>query len=289
MPRKSRFNVKVRILGGLTTTQQGAFRNAAALWSTVIAADVPGVRIDGERIDDLVIEAVGTQIDGESGILGQAGPTHLRPGSSIPAKGSMEFDRSDLARMEGDGSLQSVIIHEMGHVIGIGTIWRRLGLLQGAGTANPVFVGTNAMREFGVLIGTNTPTPVPIENTGGPGTREGHWRESVFGNEIMTGFLNPGANPFSRLTVAALKDMGYQINFDAADAYALPSHLQLSMMGVWAEAHHYRCCASGHSRRGREPVVLSADDVLGASGGKSTQAKSSSKFRKSRKRTAIQA
>jgi predicted Zn-dependent protease len=35
----------------------------------------------------------------------------------IPAKGRMEFDRADLARMEADGSLTSVIVHEMGHVI----------------------------------------------------------------------------------------------------------------------------------------------------------------------------
>lgn len=98
-------------MGGLTETQQRVFRNAGEFWSSVIAADVPGVRIDGERIDDLLIEAVGTQIDGESGILGQAGPTYLRNSSLIPAKGSMEFDRSDLARMEGEGSLQSVIIH----------------------------------------------------------------------------------------------------------------------------------------------------------------------------------
>jgi glutamine synthetase len=26
---------------------------------------------------------------------------------------------------------------------------------------------------------------VPVENSGGPGTRDGHWRESVFSNELM--------------------------------------------------------------------------------------------------------
>ena len=259
---KGKFNVKVRFLGGLTETQQAAFTEAASFWAKIIVADVPGVKIDGERIDDLLIEALGTQIDGVSGILGQAGPTHLRPDSFIPAKGKMEFDRADLMRMEGDGSLRSVIIHEMGHVLGIGTIWRHLGLLKGAGTANPVFVGKNATREFGVLAGENKPTLVPVENTGGPGTRDGHWREAVLGNELMTGFLDPGKNPLSRLTVAALQDMGYAINLDAAEPFALPTHLQLSMMGVWAEDHNYRCCASGHRRRGFEPVVLPEDSIL---------------------------
>ena len=34
---------------------------------------------------------------------------------------------------------------------------------------------------------------------------------SVFGNELMTGFLNAGRNPLSRLTIAALQDMGYEV------------------------------------------------------------------------------
>ena len=260
--RKSRYNIKVRILGGLTAGQQGAFKTAAETWSRIIAADVPGMRVDGERVDDLLIEAVGTLIDGVNGILGQAGPTHLRPESLIPIKGKMEFDRSDLARMEADGSLTSVIIHEMGHVIGIGTIWEDMGLLQGKGTANPLFTGAKAMREFGILTSENTPTPVPVENTGGQGTRDGHWREAVFGNELMTGFLSPGSNPLSRMTAASLADMGYVVNLDAASPYALPSHLHLSMMGVWADDHQYRCHASGYRRRGAGPIVLPKAAVL---------------------------
>jgi hypothetical protein len=262
MAKKSHFNIKVRILGGLSAPQQKAFQNAAATWSKIVAADVPGVRVDGEKIDDLLIEAVGTLIDGESGILGQAGPTHIRPGSLIPAKGRMEFDRSDLARMEADGSLTSVIIHEMGHVIGIGTLWEDKGLLEGAGTANPRFTGAKAMREFGVLTGENTPTEVPVENTGGAGTRDGHWRDSVFGNELMTGFLSPGTNPLSRVTAASLQDMGYVVNLDAAQPYALPSHLHLSMMGVWADNPSARCRAAGYGRRGARPRVLPKSAIV---------------------------
>jgi hypothetical protein len=260
--KKSHFDIKVRILGGLTAAQQKAFQTAAATWSKIISADVPGVRVDGEKVDDLLIEAVGTLIDGESGILGQAGPTHIRPGSMIPAKGRMEFDRSDLARMEADGSLTSVIIHEMGHVIGIGTLWEDMDLLQGRATANPVFTGAKAMREFGVLTAENAPTPVPVENTGGSGTRDGHWRDSVFGNELMTGFLSPGTNPLSRMTAASLQDMGYKVDLDAAQPYALPSHLHLSMMGVWADAPEFRCHAAGYRRRGAGPMVLPKSAIV---------------------------
>jgi hypothetical protein len=66
---------------------------------------------------------------------------------------------------------------------------------------------------------------VPVENLGGPGTRDAHWRETTFGNELMTGFLNPGSNPVSRLTIASLADLGYQVGFATAEPYSLPGNL----------------------------------------------------------------
>ena len=40
--------------------------------------------------------------------------------------------------------------------------------------------------------------------TGGAGTRDGHWRESVLANELMTGWINAGSNPLSVLSVRSL-------------------------------------------------------------------------------------
>ncbi len=90
----------------------------------------------------------------------------------------MSFDIADLAQMEADGTLHDVIAHEMGHVLGVGTVWDLKGLLVGAGTANPTFVGPEAMAEFGALLGDGEAQPVPVENTGGPGTSDGHWRSN---------------------------------------------------------------------------------------------------------------
>ncbi len=229
------FVIDVRFMGGLTSAQQAAFTTAAARWSRIITADVPSVLVDGETIDDIVIEASGMAIDGRGGILGQAGPTQLRPGSFLPAAGVMQFDSADLATMEADGSLVSVITHEMGHVLGLGTNWDELGLRQGAGTVNPTFTGANAMREFATLSGGAATRAVPLANVGGPGTRDAHWRESVFGNELMTGFLNDGPNPLSRLTIAAFADMGYAVSYASADPYVLPSQLDLAMLGAGTE------------------------------------------------------
>lgn len=232
----SQYNIDIRILGGLTPSQQDAFAIAAKRWSSIIIGDVPDANLQGELIDDIKIDARGALIDGVGGILGQAGPTWIRSGSFLPIAGVMTFDRDDLQKLEDDGLLLSVILHEMAHVIGFGTVWDYLGLLQGAGSINPTFSGRNAMQEFGQLLGTGSPTAVPVANTGGPGTRDSHWREAVFANELMTGFINQGVNPISRLTIASLADLGYQINLDVADEYILPSIRMMAMMGIGVES-----------------------------------------------------
>jgi hypothetical protein len=235
---ESPFTIEVRFLGGLTETQKNAFKTAADRWSRVIVGDLPSVIVEGEVIDDVLILAEGAVIDGPGKILGQAGPTHLRPASAgafafIPAKGRMTFDSADLAEMEQQGTLNDVIAHEMGHVLGIGTIWSRKGLLNGAGTSNPTFTGARASQEFGTLLGGG-PTPVPVENRGGPGTQDSHWRETVFHAELMSGFIAAPGNPMSRMTVGSLGDLGYAVDLNAAEPYTLPDVQALAMAGELA-------------------------------------------------------
>jgi hypothetical protein len=222
----SPFTIEVRFLGGLTTAQKNAFKAAADRWSRVIVGDLPSVLVDDEVVDDVLILAQGAQIDGPGGILGQAGPTALRPANAgnaafLPAKGIMTFDKADLAQMETNGTLNDVITHEMGHVLGVGTIWEEKGVLQGKGTADPVFVGPRARQEFGALQGQG-PTDVPVENEGGPGTRDSHWREDIFVAELMSGFVQLPPNPLSRVTAASLEDLGYVVDLNAAEPYELP-------------------------------------------------------------------
>lgn len=254
------FEIEVRFLGGLSPTQMVAFTDAAQRWAQIIKGDLPPVIVDGVTIDDVLIDAEGVVIDGPSGVLGQAGPTHIRPGSNLPAKGIMSFDTADLDRMEADGSLTDVILHEMGHVLGFGTLWSRMKLIVGAGTVNPTFVGTNTMREYADLTNRPDPTPVPVANTGGTGTRDGHWRESVFGNELLTGFLSGSTRPLSRMSVGAFQDMGYDVDYDAADAFALPTALYLAEMGIMGDRDPINTCVITRT----EPVILSPTAVLNA-------------------------
>jgi Leishmanolysin len=215
----SPFVITVRFVGGLTDSQQDAFARAADRWATVIVGDLPDVEVEGDLIDDVLILAEGAPIDGVGNVLGQAGPTHVRVGGP-PCRGVMRFDTDDLSAMEAEGTLVDVITHEMGHVLGIGTLWE--GLVQGAGGDDPRYTGRVAMVEYGHLT-NGDPDTVPVENRGGDGSRDSHWRDELFGNELMTSAIAGTGNPISRLTVASLIDLGYQVDLDAADAYELPT------------------------------------------------------------------
>lgn len=219
-PTTGGFQITLRTTG-LTATQQAIFQQAANRWAQVITGDLPNATYNGVAVDDVLIDASGAAIDGVGGILGQAGPDSVRSGTLLPIHGTMQFDTADLAQLEANGGLYYTVLHEMGHVLGIGTIWQQRGLVSGAGTSNPVFTGANAVAAYNAVFGMSV-TGVPVENTGGAGTRDSHWRESVFGNEVMTGYLNNGVNPLSRVTVASLADLGYQVNMAAADAYTPP-------------------------------------------------------------------
>jgi len=183
-----------------------------------------------------LILAQGVTIDGPGRVLGQAGPTRLRPAIAgdaafLPAKGEMAFDTDDLKEMESKGMLEDVITHEMGHVLGIGTIWNYKELLAGGGTHNPTFTGANAMKEYGILR-KGKAKRVPVETRGGSGTADTHWRESVFRNELMTGFVRDSGNPLSRLTVASLQDLGYVVDMSAAEPFTLPDLLKMAESGL---------------------------------------------------------
>jgi hypothetical protein len=53
---------------------------------------------------------------------------------------------------------------------------------------------------------------------------------------MMTGFIDPGSNPLSRVTAGALGDLGYDVDLDACDPYTLPTPTALAVMGVLSAA-----------------------------------------------------
>jgi hypothetical protein len=121
-----RFNISLQLdEESLTPAQQDVFRAAAAKWETILTADIPNVAAGpwGGAVDDIRISAAAIDIDGAGAVLGFAEPQFKRAGSSLPINGVMRFDVADIPNLEATGRFSEVILHEMGHVLGIGTIW----------------------------------------------------------------------------------------------------------------------------------------------------------------------
>lgn len=241
----SAYSIDVRFIGeGGTPAVRQAFLNAATKWRRMIVGHAHTVPLSlpsgscigwepavNETVNDVLIFARIGPIDqgGSNGvnIIGQATPCFVASSDKLTVVGSMEFDEFDIQSMLNEGSFGDVVLHEMGHVLGIGTLWNAFGrsLLVGAGGAVPNFIGAKATAEF-TSINTLSfiGNPVPVEgNSALPGTRDSHWRKSVFGRELMQGFRELGGMPLSRISVGSLQDLGYVVNITAADVYAIPS------------------------------------------------------------------
>ncbi|MBM7069891.1 leishmanolysin-related zinc metalloendopeptidase [Actibacterium sp. 188UL27-1] len=245
--------ITVRYISQISEGRQRVFDSAAGRWDRLIDTSYPALTVNGEVLDGILIEASIVPIDGATGVLGQAGPTILRPGGVLPAQGVMQFDVADVERLEQTGSFEDVVLHEMAHVLGFGTLWQRQGLVNNSGTNNPIFVGDAARQEYAALSQSSRSGGVPVANTGGAGTREGHWRELVFGDELLTGFISGSERPISRMSVAAFADMGYDVDLDAADPYTLPTFRELAEIGI-TEA--VRICDLCRMARPGDPIVL---------------------------------
>ena len=225
--------------GSVSATVAVTVRQAAVLL-VVISGDAHSC-IEGQRtiqsvVDDIRIYVSFDSIDGLGGTLGQAGPCIIRTKTGFPVVGAMQFDRQDLEnRFLTPEVLLPLILHEMGHVLGIGTM-RGLtidGLVINDLLRNPCvgignagsdthFVRPLAIAAFDAAGGTSHTggEKVPVENNGMVGSADAHWRESVLGNELMTSGLNPGSNPLSAITIQSLADVGYRVDVGPADFFS---------------------------------------------------------------------
>ena len=254
------FDIELRYVGAEPTAAQKAIiRQATDVWERVITQGVPDRFIDsssvicdgdepslfGAHVDDLVVYIKVGAIDGQGGTLAQAGPCWTRLPSRLPYLGIVILDSADLTPLHNAGVLRRIVTHEIGHALGFGTSWDQmtgphgLPLLRQPSLApdgakvpgrDTYFSGRAAVAAFDAAGGHayRRGAKVPVENdTGhyGAGTLDAHWRESVFDAELMTSsqLMERGTNePLSRVTVAALDDMGYKVDYDAAEPYTLP-------------------------------------------------------------------
>src|SRR5262249_31993429 len=156
-----------------------------------------------------LVEVVTVAIDGSNNTLADT-QILLARNSDLPALARIRIDSSDLASLTSGSDLTGVIIHEMGHALGMeAQTWLNMGLLQNFDGPFPFFTGSNPSREFQAVFGTINGPYVAVENEGGAGSKNNHWREHIMGREIMTSQYSLGLfNPISRITVGALDDLG---------------------------------------------------------------------------------
>ena len=263
------YNIDLISITPMTETQAAAYRNAAEKWMRVLAGtelpdmpvgaeipvgcwdDVSDRRVDS--VDDLLlVVAVGTFESAST--IASAGSCRRHADSMLPWMGRVKFNERYLAEIEADGGLEEVVLHEMGHTLGLGGYdWGQFDLL-----ANPTlrwfwfafrhnpgedthFTGPLAAEAFDAAGGTNYTDgdKVPVENCRGRGSGDAHWRELywsdevkdsncregeiLLGGELMSPRYNFGVRaPLSNITIQALADMDYTVNASQAEAYSLP-------------------------------------------------------------------
>lgn len=226
-----------------TADELAAFSAAEAEWESRI---VDLKEDPGDKTLDISIDL--DNIDGVGGTLGSAGPTAVKwvtGGDYLYAGlGTITLDTSDTANMASNGTLNDVILHEMAHVIGFGTLWSSSGVgfsgyqelyVSGSGQYTGAAALAAYQQEF---VGQESATYVPVELEGGAGTADGHWNEGYggaatgildhFGRDmnlmLMSGWANPGSF-ISATTMGQWEDLGYII-------VAIPEPSTLLMIGL---------------------------------------------------------
>ena len=217
---KGDFDIELVFLGPFTDSQKNVLQYVARRWMAVIAEDLPDYEFtegwsgrcgdqsfeipSGERIDDLRIYMA--IFEGDVAV-GYGGPSLLREETHLPVLGCMAFD---LER----ANLLITGLHEIGHVLGFGTVWYDLGFLQDL-DGDTHFNGPLAIAAFGDAGGWDyTGKKVPVQRNDG-----GHWRGGVLKGELM---VPGGGGALSAITVQSMADLGYGVDVTQADPYTLP-------------------------------------------------------------------
>ena len=248
------FDIELRYLGAEpTAAQKLAFESAARFWEAAIVTGLPDLPVPtsdwkcrqddpslfGEYIDDLLIFVRVEELGDPAGVVAQSTICARRAEADggLPFIGAMAFNAADMETLETHSYLERMAMRQIAVVLGFGLLWdeSQFALLRDPsvgsdGIAMPErdthFAGDQSVAAFAEVRGDYIGAAVPVENdTGryGPGALDLHWRESVFGSELMTTVLDAADAPVSRVTIASLADLGYEVDYDRAEPFALPA------------------------------------------------------------------
>ena len=227
-----------------TELRRAAILPAAELWMAVLAeTELPDMPVDTKldchgvpipaaaaAVDDLAILVEMRDIDGPGRTLAQAGPCLLREGSLLPHLAAIFFDSADLDDLIASGDATELAAHEIAHALGFGLLWPAKDLLRdrslGVGAIDAHFVGPLALAAFDAAGGDGYTggAKVPVENIGGGGSANLHWRGSVLRGELMRPLNALGVREtLSAITIQSMADLGYVVDVGLAEPYTLPA------------------------------------------------------------------
>lgn len=237
--RAATFDIEVRFLGQrLSGEQKATVLNATARVSKLITSPFAPVRVDvpanscdqgiprlKERMTRFVIFVTVKPLDED--LYGESGPCELHDGSYLPIYASIFLNSKvlkDLPRVD----LLDTMVHETLHALGVGTLWDAEARVSINGESD----GKNFVRKKGATSYYTGPKALAAyRKLGGRGNGipldpdAGHWAGNVVCSEILSGAAGDylgRVNPVGPLTLAALQDLGYDVDVEAADRYALP-------------------------------------------------------------------
>ena len=135
------------------------------------------------------------------------------------------------------------VIHEVGHVLGIGTLWEdNKHLLTDVDGEGRFYIGEHALNAYKQYVkesGFENVYGIPVEDNGGEGTANVHPEEGdshaisstddrsykdIFhpglGNEVMSGVYDEN-DKLSKISIGFLHDLGYNVNYNLAEEFVI--------------------------------------------------------------------
>ena len=232
-----------------TTSQQSIFRAAADDWEDVINAGLTAQLVSISNLcrngrtptsDHSWTNCSSTSawIQSMASVVRGPSPVPAQSTRTAGCRGPVEivFDTADFNRW--GSRLRIAALHEMGHALGFDSIdeWDDLLVNSAVSTKQAILVrprcptptspAPQPLAPSAEIASSYTGGKVPVENdtqTYSEGSWDGHWRESVFGTEVMDTVVSSASARLSKVTIAALADLGYRVDYTQAESFTLPS------------------------------------------------------------------
>lgn len=149
----------------------------------------------------------------------------------------IKIEKGDMEKAFINNNFGDLMLHEFGHVVGVGTRWNEDDLDSSyklIDAASKTYTGTNGLAAWNTM-GCTGELPLAPSND--------HWNEDCLFNEVMTPKLKFQHKALvSPITMGALEDLGYEVNRDEQDDFNLSN---LGSCGNFCPA----AAGSRHQRR----------------------------------------